>query len=137
MAKAVTSSTGKPMMMDMLAVPEERILVVQDGEILDLGGKTLQFIYFPWVHWPETMLTWLPQEKILFSCDAFGGYGALQGAIFALPAHELNADRNRLTTGIHRNADRGLPCYIESSREYPELDRFNIPEHIDHIMITV
>ena len=60
--------------MDMLAVPEDRILTVKDGETLDLGEKTLQFIYFPWVHWPETMLTWLPEQKILFSCDLFGSH---------------------------------------------------------------
>jgi flavorubredoxin/rubredoxin len=74
MAKAVTSDTGKILMMDMLAVPEDRILVVQDGDTIDLGDKSLQFIYFPWVHWPETMLTWMPKEKILFSCDLFGSH---------------------------------------------------------------
>jgi len=74
MAKAVTSKTGKGLMMDMLAVPEDRILVVQDGETIDLGGRSLQFVYFPWVHWPETMLTWLPEEKILFACDLFGSH---------------------------------------------------------------
>ena len=74
MAKAVTSNPGKAMMMDMLAVPEDRILVVRDGETIDLGERSLQFIYFPWVHWPETMLTWLPEEKILFPCDLFGSH---------------------------------------------------------------
>jgi flavorubredoxin len=74
MAKVVVSNPGKSLLMDMLAVPEERIIVVRDGETIDLGGKALQFIYFPWVHWPETMLTWLPQEKILFPCDLFGSH---------------------------------------------------------------
>jgi flavorubredoxin/rubredoxin len=74
MAKAVTSSTGKALMMDMLAVPEDRILVVQDEETIDLGDRSLQFLYFPWVHWPETMLSWLPKEKILFPCDLFGSH---------------------------------------------------------------
>jgi flavorubredoxin/rubredoxin len=76
MAKAVTSKTGKGLMMDMLAVPEDRILVVRDGESIDLGDRSLQFIYFPWVHWPETMLTWLSEEKILFPCDLFGSHMA-------------------------------------------------------------
>jgi flavorubredoxin len=74
MAKAVTSAQGKTLMMDLLAVPEDRIQVVKDGETLDLGGKTLHFISFPWVHWPETMLTWLPENKILFPCDLFGSH---------------------------------------------------------------
>jgi flavorubredoxin/rubredoxin len=74
MAKAVTSEKGKGMMLDLLDIPEEKILVVQDGDIIDLGGKTLRFIYFPWVHWPETMLTWVDEDKTLFSCDLFGSH---------------------------------------------------------------
>ncbi len=76
MAIAVTTAIGKTLMMDMLEVAEDRIMVVKDGDELDLGGKTLQFIPFPWVHWPETMITWLPQENILFSCDLFGSHFA-------------------------------------------------------------
>jgi flavorubredoxin len=74
LAKAVTSAQGKTLMMDLLSVPEDRIQTVKDGETLDLGGKTLRFISFPWVHWPETMLTWLPEKKILFPCDLFGSH---------------------------------------------------------------
>jgi flavorubredoxin/rubredoxin len=74
MAKVVTSDKGKPMIMDLLSIAEDRIMVVKDGESIELGGKTLQFIYFPWVHWPETMLTWVPEQKILFPCDLFGSH---------------------------------------------------------------
>jgi flavorubredoxin/rubredoxin len=74
MATAVTSALGKSLMVDLLAVPENRIRIVKDGETLDLGDKALQFIDFPWVHWPETMLTWLPGQKILFACDLFGSH---------------------------------------------------------------
>lgn len=56
--------------------------VVQDGETLSLGKHTLQFLSTPFVHWPETMMTYDQGEKVLFSCDAFGSYGALRGAIF-------------------------------------------------------
>jgi flavorubredoxin/rubredoxin len=73
-AKVVTSDKGKAFIMDLLAVPDDRIIPVKDGETFDLGDKTLQFIYFPWVHWPETMLTWLPKQKILFPCDLFGSH---------------------------------------------------------------
>ncbi|HEX8948337.1 MAG TPA: FprA family A-type flavoprotein [Dissulfurispiraceae bacterium] len=58
------------------AVPEERIKTVEDGEILALGGKTLQFIDAPWLHWPETMFTYLVEDRILFSCDFFGMHTA-------------------------------------------------------------
>jgi flavorubredoxin len=62
-------------MMDThLAVPAERIRVVEDGESISLGNKTLQFVYTPWVHWPETMCTYVPEDKCLFSCDFFGSH---------------------------------------------------------------
>jgi flavorubredoxin len=60
----------------------ENVHVVADGEELALGGRTLKFIHAPFVHWPETMVTYEATDRILFSCDAFGGYGALPGAIF-------------------------------------------------------
>jgi anaerobic nitric oxide reductase flavorubredoxin len=60
----------------------EGVQVVQDGDTLSLGQHTLHFVYTPFVHWPETMMTYEVSERILFSCDAFGSYGALRGAIF-------------------------------------------------------
>ncbi len=60
----------------------ENVRVVQDGETLSLGQHALQFLYAPFVHWPETMVTYAPMQRVLFSCDAFGGYGALRGALF-------------------------------------------------------
>jgi flavorubredoxin len=60
----------------------EDVRVVEDGEQLSLGEHTLRFVSTPFVHWPETMMTYDEREEILFSCDAFGSYGALRGAIF-------------------------------------------------------
>ena len=60
----------------------ENVRVVADGEELPLGKRTLKFFHAPFVHWPETMVTYDGFDRILFSCDAFGGYGALPGAIF-------------------------------------------------------
>ena len=60
----------------------EGVKAVADGETLSLGEKTLRFVSIPFVHWPETMATYEATERVLFSCDAFGGYGALRGAIF-------------------------------------------------------
>ncbi|MBN1864771.1 MAG: FprA family A-type flavoprotein [Victivallales bacterium] len=75
-AKIVTNPKCKSMLMDHLHIGEDRFIEVQDGETLSLGDKTLQFIYTPWVHWPETMSTWLPEDNILFSCDFFGSHQA-------------------------------------------------------------
>ena len=60
----------------------EPVEVVQDGDTLSLGQHTLKFVYTPFVHWPETMMTYEITEQLLFSCDAFGSYGALRGGIF-------------------------------------------------------
>jgi anaerobic nitric oxide reductase flavorubredoxin len=55
---------------------------LKSGQELDLGANTLRFVYTPFVHWPETMMTYMVEQKIVFSCDGFGGYGTLDGAIF-------------------------------------------------------
>lgn len=60
----------------------DNVKVIKDGDTLSLGRKTLKFISTPFVHWPETIMTYDTDLRILFSCDAFGGYGALRGAIF-------------------------------------------------------
>lgn len=62
---------------------EDRVTVVSDGQTLDLGnGKELVFYEAPNIHWPETMVTYEKSSKILFSCDAFGSFGALGDAVF-------------------------------------------------------
>lgn len=60
----------------------ENVQVVKDGETLSLGTHELCFLSTPFLHWPETMMTYETRSKVLFSCDAFGGYGALNGSIF-------------------------------------------------------
>lgn len=60
----------------------ENVQIVADGDTLSLGQRTLQFHLTPMVHWPETMVTYDTREKLLFSGDAFGGFGALTGGIF-------------------------------------------------------
>jgi len=73
-AKVVTSEKGKTLLQNLLLIEEERIITVKDNDTLSLGGKTLRFILAPWVHWPETMLTYLEEDQILFSCDLFGAH---------------------------------------------------------------
>ncbi len=73
-AKIVTNQKCKKMLMEHLLIKEDRIITVNDNDTLSLGGKTLKFIFAPWVHWPETMLTYLEEDKILFSCDLFGAH---------------------------------------------------------------
>ncbi len=73
-AKVVTTKLGKSLLMSLLHIPEDIFQTVKDGETLSLGDKTLEFLYMPWVHWPETMVTYLQEDKVLFSCDLFGSH---------------------------------------------------------------
>lgn len=73
-ARVLATQKCKELLMDLLLIPGERIQTVGDGEAVSLGGKTLEFIHFPWVHWPETMLTYLREDAILFPCDLFGSH---------------------------------------------------------------
>ncbi len=68
------SQKAKDLLIEHLEIPAERIKTLEDGETLSLGNKSLRFIYTPWVHWPETMVTYLPEDRILFSCDFFGSH---------------------------------------------------------------
>ena len=69
-----SSPKAKTMIADHLGISEDKITVVEDRETLSLGNWTFEFIHAPWVHWPETMLTYLREEKLLFTCDLFGSH---------------------------------------------------------------
>jgi flavorubredoxin len=73
-AKVVANQKCKGLLKDHLLIPEEKFITVEDGETISLGDKTLEFVMTPWVHWPETMCTYLREDKILFSCDFFGSH---------------------------------------------------------------
>ena len=73
-AKVVATPRCKDMLIDLLMIPEEKFIAVNDKETISLGDRTLEFIHAPWVHWPETMLTYLREDKILFPCDFFGSH---------------------------------------------------------------
>ncbi len=73
-AKVVTNPKCKQMLIDLLGIEDEKFITVEDGQELSLGDKTLRFVYTPWVHWPETMSTYVPEDRILFSCDFFGAH---------------------------------------------------------------
>ncbi len=73
-AKLICTPLAKGLLIDHLGLAEDRIRTVADGEKISLGDRTLRFIHTPWVHWPETMSTYLEEERILFSCDWFGSH---------------------------------------------------------------
>ena len=70
---------------------QQRSLIVKEGDTLETGSHTLTFLMAPMVHWPEVMMTYDITSKTLFSADAFGAFGALNGALFA---DEVNFERD-------------------------------------------
>jgi len=76
-AKLVAMKRGIGMAKVYYDVPDDRILEVKESDTIDLGGKTLRFIEAPWLHWPETIFTFLIEDSILFPCDFFGAHIAV------------------------------------------------------------
>jgi flavorubredoxin len=73
-AQVVVTPKCKELLMNLLLIPERRLRIVDDKEAISLGDKTLEFLHAPWVHWPETMLTYLREDRILFPGDLFGSH---------------------------------------------------------------
>lgn len=82
MAKVAANEKCKAELIDLLLIPENKFMTIADRQTLSLGDKTLEFIFTPWVHWPETMATYLKEDKILFTCDFFGSHLA-QSSLYA------------------------------------------------------
>jgi flavorubredoxin len=74
--KIIASEKGADLLEALHQIPRFRVQVVKDGETLSLGNKTLEFMITPWVHWPDTMMTYVREDKVLFSCDLFGAHYA-------------------------------------------------------------
>ena len=73
----VANAKTVPMLQGYYGTPQDKILVVKEGESVSLGRSTLSFYMIPMVHWPETMVTWLAEEQTVFSGDAFGTFGVV------------------------------------------------------------
>lgn len=88
--KILCSQQAVPMLKGFCKIEDEsRIMVMKDGESVSLGNKTLKFYMIPMVHWPETMATYVEEDEVIFSGDAFGCFGALNGGIIDT---EMNTD---------------------------------------------
>ena len=81
-ARVLTNQKCRDMLRDLLGIHEEKFLTITDRSTISLGDRTLEFIFAPWVHWPETMFTYSREDKILFSCDFLGSHFA-SSSLFA------------------------------------------------------
>ena len=84
-ATVVTNAKCKEFIMEMLHVDESKFKVITDQETLSLGNVTLQFLISPWVHWPDTMFTYVVEDKALFTTDFLGAH---------YPTSEKNIDKS-------------------------------------------
>ncbi len=80
-ARVICTPKCKGMLIDLLHLDEGIFQTVNDKDTISLGDRTLEFIHAPWVHWPETMLTYLREDRVLFPCDFFGSHLA-QSALY-------------------------------------------------------
>jgi flavorubredoxin len=101
-AKVVTNKKCRDMLIELLDLPEDAFQLIEEGEELPLGNKTLKFFMAPWVHWPETMFTWVKEDRVLFTCDFLGSH---------IATSELfdTTDENR------------AKVYLETKRYYAEI----------------
>jgi flavorubredoxin len=112
-ARVLATEKCKGMLVDHLQIPADHIDAVTDGQKVTLGDKTLEFIHTPWVHWPETMCTYLAEDKILFSCDFFGSHYAAS-SLFVKDKRTVYDDAKRyyaeimmpFRTTIRRNLEK-------------------------------
>jgi len=119
-ANLICSPKAKGFLIDLLEIDESRITTVDDGETLSLGDRTLRFIHTPWVHWPETMVAFLEEDKILFSCDFFGSHIA-ESELYAVDKAQVYKAAKRyyaeimmpFRRTIEKNLDKLKPLNIE------------------------
>lgn len=79
--KVIGNNLTIQMLKGYYGIADDRFVQIGDGETISLGDKTLQFFKTPMVHWPETMMTWVAENSTLFTGDAFGCFGALEGGV--------------------------------------------------------
>lgn len=87
-AKILTNPKCKEIIQEMLRIEDEKFQTVEDGEEISLGDKTLKFIFAPWVHWPDTMFTYLKEDKLIFTCDFLGSHSPFEN-VFAVESEAL------------------------------------------------
>ncbi len=116
-AKVVCTPRCKGMLVDLLMVAEDRFITVEDKETVSLGDRTLEFIHAPWVHWPETMLTYLREEKILFPCDFFGSHLATSD-LFVTDEGQVYEAAKRYYAEIMMPFRTTIQKNLEKVREY-------------------
>lgn len=114
-AKVVTNEKCRDLLIALLHVPADVFHIVKDGDTLSLGDRTLQFLLTPWTHWPETQLTFLREDRILFPCDLFGFHMASSELFLVEDAVSLRSAK-RYYAEIMMPFRNSIKGYIEKVR---------------------
>jgi flavorubredoxin len=118
-AKVVTNKKCKVFLQDHLNIAEDKFIIIEDGETLSLGDRTLEFVLTPWVHWPETMSTYLQEDEILFSCDFFGSHLATSN-LFVRHEHRVLEDAKRYYAEIM------MPFRLKIRKNITKVEKLNL-----------
>jgi flavorubredoxin len=116
--RVVTNAKCRQFLQSLLLLPEDIFYLIEDGDVLPLGGRTLEFLITPWVHWPETMLTYLQEDQILFSCDFFGSHLA-SSDLYTQDMPRVMAAAKRYYAEIMMPFRVTIKNHLERLREYP------------------
>lgn len=73
-ARVLANVKCRSLLKASLDLPAEALTLIQDEQVLSLGDKSLRFMWVPWVHWPDTTITYLAEDRIAFSCDFLGAH---------------------------------------------------------------
>lgn len=111
-ARVVTNQKCMDLLATHLRVSPAACDIVADGAVLDLGGRSLQFMFAPWVHWPETMFSFLREDKVLFTCDFFGSHFAT-GTLYADDEHHVYLSAKRYYAEIMMPFRQKYPAYLQ------------------------
>jgi flavorubredoxin len=117
-AKLVCTPRAKGMLIDLLLVPEDKFITVEDKETISLGDRTLEFIHAPWVHWPETMLTYLREDRIMFTCDFFGSHLATSD-LYVTDEGQVYEAAKRYYSEIMMPFRSNIQKNLEKIKDYP------------------
>lgn len=116
-AKVVCTPRCQGMLIDLLKVTEEKFIKVNDKDTISLGDRTLEFIHAPWVHWPETMVTYLRKDRILFPCDFFGSHLATTD-LYVVDEGQVYEAAKRYYAEIMMPFRTNIQANLEKIRDY-------------------
>lgn len=114
--KIVTNARARDNIKSMLHIEDERFIVIKDEDTLSLGDKTLKFILAPFVHWPDTMFTYIVEDEYLFTCDFLGSHYTT-GDIFADYSENLLLAAKRYYAEIMMPFRTFASKYVQKVRE--------------------